>query len=244
MTGRRKWLAITGVVVIAIASTLMSAYAGNYQTAAATAAGKTETATEKANREAAGKAKPGPWGYSGASGYTNYLGEGTGRSPVQPVKFPHPVHVNTLQMNCVFCHSAAFKSTDVGMPAMASCMGCHAIIGLGRAEVTKLSEAYAKKQPVAWVRVHKVPEYVRFPHVRHINAGVTCQTCHGQVQNMTQVFQYASLNMGWCVKCHVNGYSRAEGMRAAGYQPDSAALADEKAGVRKTASYDCSNCHH
>ena len=243
MTGRRKWLAILGIVAIAVASTLMSAYAGNYQTAAA-AAGTTETATQKANREAAGKAKPGPWGYSGASGYTNYLGQGTGRSPVQPVVFPHPVHVNTLQMNCVFCHYAANKSSDPGLPAVGTCMGCHTITAIDRPEVKKLAEAWNKKQPIEWVRVHKVPEYVRFPHVRHIYAGITCQTCHGQVQNMPQVFQYSSLNMGWCVSCHVNGYSRAEGMRNAGYSPDSAALADEKKGVRKTASYDCSNCHH
>lgn len=243
MTGRRKWLVITGVVAIGSASTLLSAYAGSFQTAVV-AAGTTETATQKANREATGKAKPGPWGYSGASGYTNYLGQGTGRSPAQPVKFPHPVHVNTLQMNCVFCHSAAFKSPDPGLPAVASCMGCHTITAIDRPEVKKVAEAFNKKQPIAWVRVHKVPEYVRFPHVRHVYAGVTCQTCHGQVQNMEQVFQYASLNMGWCVSCHVNGYSRAEGMRAAGYEPDSAALADERKGVRKVASYDCSNCHY
>lgn len=243
MTGRRKWLVMLGAVTIAVASTLMSAYAGNDQSGAATA-GTTETATQKANREAVGKARPGPFGYSGASGYTHYLGQGTGRSPVQPVIFPHPVHVNTLQINCVYCHAAAFKSPDPGLPAVGTCMGCHTITAIDRAEVKKVADAWNKKRPIPWVRVHKVPEYVRFTHVRHISAGVTCQTCHGQVQNMPQVFQYATLNMGWCVSCHVNGYSRAEGMRAAGYQPDSAALADEKRGVRKTASYDCSNCHY
>ena len=67
------------------------------------------------------------------------------------------------------------------------------------------------------MRIHKVPEYVHFPHVRHVNAGVTCQTCHGQVQKMDQVYQYASLNMGWCVNCHVNGYDPKEGQKAAGY---------------------------
>jgi len=59
-----------------------------------------------------------------------------------------------------------------------------------------------KKAPVPWVRIHKVPEYVHFPHMRHVNAGVTCQSCHGQINNMPQVFQYASLNMGWCINCH------------------------------------------
>jgi len=67
-----------------------------------------------------------------------------------------------------------------------------------------------------------VPEYVHFPHMRHVNAGVTCQTCHGQIQNMPQVYQYSSLNMGWCVNCHLNGYSPQEGRVAAGYaQADS-----------------------
>src|SRR3712207_8732073 len=54
--------------------------------------------------------------------------------------------------------------------------------------------------PISWERIHKVPDYVNFPHMRHVNAGVTCQTCHGDIQNMNRVYQYASLNMGWCVR--------------------------------------------
>ena len=239
MTGLRKWVAIAGVAAIAVTATMMSAYAGAQQ-GAATAAPKKETPTEAANREVAGKAVPGPWAYSGASGYTHYLGQGTGRSPVQPIKFPHPVHVNTLKINCVYCHFAAFKSPDPGLPAVGTCMGCHLIMGADRPEIQKLAAYANKKQPVPWVRVHKVPEYVRFPHMRHVNAGVTCQTCHGQINNMPQVFQYASLNMGWCVSCHVQGYSPAEGLKAAGYVPDSATIALP----RKKASYDCSNCHY
>ena len=119
-------------------------------------------------------------------------------------------------------------------------MACHTLVGADRPEIQKLSEYWAKRQPVPWVRVHKVPEYVHFPHMRHVNAGVTCQTCHGQVNNMEQVFQTQSLNMGWCVQCHVNGYSPAEGMRAAGYEPDSATLAMP----RKRANYDCATCHY
>ena len=243
MTGRSRWVFIPGVVALALAATMMSAYAGSQQgagTPAAPAAGTKETATQIANREAAGKATLGPWGYGGGSGYTNYLGGGIGRSPVQPVAFPHPVHVNTLKMNCVYCHGAAFKSTDPGLPAVGSCMGCHALIGADRPEVQKLAAYFMKKQPVPWVRVTKVPEYVRFPHMRHVNAGVTCQSCHGQVNNMPQVFQFASLNMGWCVSCHVNGYSAAEGLRAAGYEPDKAALETP----RRKAPYDCAGCHY
>lgn len=102
--------------------------------------------------------------------------------------------------------------------------------------------------PVPWVRIHKVPEYVRFPHMRHVNAGVTCQSCHGQVQKMEKVYQAQSLNMGWCVSCHVNGYSAAEGLEAAGYTatntPQSAGANAAASGERKKARYDCANCHY
>ena len=108
-------------------------------------------------------------------------------------------------------------------------------------------------KPIPWIRIHKVPEYVHFPHMRHVNAGVTCQTCHGQIQKMSQVYQFASLNMGWCVSCHVNGYSAAEGLEAAGY-----ALPANPVRIRvqkppqhqvdcrgeRRLWFDCANCHY
>ena len=151
------------------------------------------------------------WGYHGGGINSQ------GYSPEQPVHFPHPQHVQKLGMNCVYCHYSANKSPDPGMPAVGTCMGCHTIVATGSPEIKKLTAYYNKKQPVPWVRIHKVPEYVHFPHMRHVNAGVTCQSCHGQVQKMTQVYQYSSLNMGWCLNCHVNGYNPAAGDKASGY---------------------------
>ncbi len=92
-------------------------------------------------------------------------------------------------------------------------MGCHlSTYALAKKpEIVKLTTYWNKKQPIPWVRIHKLPEYVHFPHMRHVNVGVTCQTCHGQIQEMYQVYQYASLNMGWCLNCHVNGYSPRRG---------------------------------
>jgi hypothetical protein len=255
MTGRRKRLVVSGFAVLAAIAIAAAASAGSLlgardavaQDAAPVAPAEIEGIkkgepgylTLAANLEARGKAARGPWAYPGASNYNNYFG-GASDSPEQPVKFPHPVHVNTLKMNCVFCHSAAYKSPDPGLPAVGTCMGCHTIVAAGRPEIQKLAGYYGKGQAVPWVRIHKVPEYVHFPHMRHVNAGVTCQSCHGQVQNMPQVFRYASLNMGWCVNCHANGYARADGVRAAGYTPTDADLA---APVRK-ANYDCSTCHY
>ncbi|MFN2566586.1 MAG: cytochrome c3 family protein [Gemmatimonadaceae bacterium] len=164
--------------------------------------------------------------YSGAS-------SSQGRGPEQPIAFPHPVHVQRLGMNCLYCHYTANKSPDPGMPAVSTCMGCHLIIGPQRpasdigpartsAELQKLHR-YAdlagggrNARPIPWERIHKVPDYVNFPHMRHVNAGVTCQACHGEIQNMNRVYQYSSLNMGWCVRCHINGYDPQEGLRLAG----------------------------
>jgi hypothetical protein len=157
--------------------------------------------------------------YSGAS-------SSQGRGPAQPVQFKHPLHAGPvasggLGMNCLYCHNTANKSPDVGMPAVSTCMGCHnAVSGstdFNKAEITKLREYAGKGLPVPWERIHKVPEYVHFPHVRHVNAGVTCQSCHGPVQQMDRVYQYSSLNMGWCINCHVNGYDPKEGLKATGY---------------------------
>jgi Cytochrome c7 and related cytochrome c len=153
--------------------------------------------------------------YSGAS-------SSQGRGPAQPINFPHPKHAGAVKdgglgLNCLYCHNTANKSIDPGMPAVATCMGCHTTIAAGKPEIVKLAKYYADRKPVPWERITKVPEYVHFPHVRHVNAGVTCQTCHGQVQKMDRVYQYASLNMGWCINCHVNGYDPKEGQKAAGY---------------------------
>lgn len=179
--------------------------------------------------------------YSGASSSQN-------NKPVQPINFPHQLHAaGSLNMNCLYCHNTANKSPDPGMPAVGTCMGCHLVVRADRPEIQKLSKYYAFGQggkPIPWVRVHKVPEYVRFPHMRHVNAGVTCQTCHGQVQTMPQVYQYSSLNMGWCVKCHVNGYDPQEGWRATGFAGPDTSRAVTPAAERKRARYDCASCHY
>jgi hypothetical protein len=182
--------------------------------------------------------------YSGAS-------SSQGREPEQPVNFPHPKHAGPvsqggLGMNCLYCHFSSNKSPDPGMPAVNTCMGCHTVV-LGKADsskqqIAKLTGYYNKRLPVPWVRIHKVPDYVQFPHMRHVNAGVTCQSCHGQVQGMQQVYQASSLNMGWCINCHVNGYNAAEGHRLAG-APDSVIRAAASQPVRK-ARYDCAVCHY
>lgn len=57
-------------------------------------------------------------------------------------------------------------------------------------------------EPIEWIRVYKVPDFVYFDHRRHVNGGVACQTCHGPVETMEKVSQFPDLTMGWCVNCH------------------------------------------
>lgn len=82
------------------------------------------------------------------------------------------------------------------------------------------------KTPIEWVKVYHVPDFVYFDHRRHVNAGVDCQTCHGQVQTMERIKQVGNLSMGWCVNCHrdvtQNGFK----------------------GKMMNASTDCSGCHY
>jgi cytochrome c2 len=61
----------------------------------------------------------------------------------------------------------------------------------------------AKAKPVEWAKIHNLPDHVFFSHAQHVKAGkVQCQTCHGEIQKMDEVKQFADLSMGWCINCH------------------------------------------
>lgn len=57
--------------------------------------------------------------------------------------------------------------------------------------------------PIEWTRIHNLPDHVYFNHAQHVSVGkVECQTCHGPVEEMEVLAQYAPLSMGWCINCH------------------------------------------
>jgi hypothetical protein len=126
----------------------------------------------------------------------------TGSKPEQPIEFPHNVHVGKLEMECTDCHQYADRSPHAGIPAMSVCMDCHESAATDREEIKKLTEYWNKKEPIPWVKVHRQPWHVVFTHKRHIQAGIDCTTCHGNVEAMTTVRKVRSLEMGWCVSCH------------------------------------------
>jgi hypothetical protein len=123
-------------------------------------------------------------------------------APHQPIAFDHQVHSQVAGIDCAFCHRSAADGPAAGMPALEQCMGCHAVVGRGEANVEKLRRAWTAGQPVDWNRAHRLPDHVRFSHAAHVQAQIACTTCHGDVASMSQVAEVRSLKMNDCVACH------------------------------------------
>ncbi len=135
----------------------------------------------------------------------------------QPIQFPHDAHAGQFLIDCQYCHYSAERSVDAGIPPVETCMGCHAegrVAGRNNpGEVAKVRDFHARGEPIPWRRIYKVSDHVHFPHMRHVAAGVACQTCHGEVQEMGVLEEMApeagDLKMGWCISCHLErGASR------------------------------------
>ncbi len=127
---------------------------------------------------------------------------GWGYAPSQPIAFSHKTHAGDYRMDCLYCHSAARVSSRAGVPSVQTCMGCHRRVARESPEVQKIQAYWKNRKPIPWIRVHSLPQFVRFNHKRHVRAGVACSSCHGRVEEMERVEQVASLKMGWCVSCH------------------------------------------
>ncbi len=130
--------------------------------------------------------------------------------PRQPLFFRHDIHAGQYKIQCQYCHYTVAVSPEPGIPSMQTCMGCHTVIAgsdsASRVEIKKLRDSWAQKQPIEWVRVHYLARHAHFPHSRHIKAlgPNACQTCHGDVARMPQVYKVNNINnMGWCVSCHL-----------------------------------------
>lgn len=130
-----------------------------------------------------------------------------GYQPDQPIKFSHALHVGENKMECQFCHWSVAKADFAAIPEMEVCLGCHqTLVNTERAknspEVKKLLEYGQKGIPIPWVKVHVMPDYLRFNHKRHVKGGVACHECHGQIPQMEVVERVSSMKMGWCISCH------------------------------------------
>lgn len=128
--------------------------------------------------------------------------DNVGYKPEQPIPFSHKLHAGDKQIPCQYCHSAARRSAVAGIPPLNTCMGCHKIVATDKEPIKNITEHFKTNKPMEWVKVHDLPDFVRFSHKPHVAAGLECQSCHGQVQTMDVVEQVAPLQMGWCISCH------------------------------------------
>jgi hypothetical protein len=129
-------------------------------------------------------------------------GTGQFRAVDQPVQFDHRHHVNDDGIGCAYCHEGALRGPYAGIPPTERCMGCHAQIWPDSPLLRPVRESAFTGRPIAWNRVHRLPDFVFFNHAAHVNRGVGCVTCHGRVDLMPQVYPVAPLTMGWCLDCH------------------------------------------
>lgn len=129
-----------------------------------------------------------------------------GYRPTQPVPYSHKLHagVDSLALDCRFCHTGVETSPVAGIPPTQTCMNCHNMIKAESEKLALVRESLNTGTPLQWVRVHKSPDYVYFDHSAHITAGVGCASCHGRIDEMEIVAQDQPLSMGWCLECHRN----------------------------------------
>lgn len=125
-----------------------------------------------------------------------------GTRPEQPIQFSHLVHAGDNQIDCQYCHVQARRSASAGVPSVSKCMGCHAEVATDRPQIRLLARYWETGEPLPWVKVHDLPDFVHFTHKRHVAAGIECQTCHGAVETMEVVSREAPVKMGLCLNCH------------------------------------------
>ena len=204
-------------------------------------------------------------------GFLMQVGVDQEYAPIQPIHYSHKIHAGDNEINCKYCHSAARVSKNAGIPSLNVCMNCHKNIA-EVAETTatpeyskafydeqiqklytavgwdKTTQSYTgKTQPVKWVRIHNLPDFVYFNHSQHVTvAGIECQTCHGPVQEYEIQKQFAPLTMGWCIDCHRKTDVKMEGNE---YYTKIHEQLSKKYGVDKLTAaqmggLECGKCHY
>src|ERR1700744_3115095 len=181
-----------------------------------------------------------------------------GYQPEQPIHFPHDLHAGVMKIDCQYCHSGAYKSKNASIPSLNICMNCHKTVKTESPEIHKIYDALGydpktmkydstKAHPMQWIRVHNLPDLVYFNHSQHVKVGqIRCQTCHGPVQTMKEVYQYSPLTMKWCIQCHKRTEVNYKGNA---YYDNMIAVHDRiKRGEKVTAAslggIECGKCHY
>lgn len=204
-------------------------------------------------------------------GYFMQVGVDQDYEPIQPIHYSHRIHAGSNGINCNYCHSAARVGKHSNIPSLNVCMNCHKNISevsdttataeysksFYDGEIQKLYKAVGwdpatqtytgKTQPVKWVRIHNLPDFVYFNHSQHVKvAGIECQTCHGPVETYEIMKQFSPLTMGWCIDCHRKTDVKMEGNE---YYTKIHEQLSKKYGVEKLTAaqmggLECGKCHY
>jgi len=204
-------------------------------------------------------------------GYLMQVGIDKGYAPIQPIHYSHKIHAGANQIECKYCHSSARVSKHSGIPSLNVCMNCHEYIaeyngeedlenGYTRDfytnEIKKLyyavgwdeeNQVYTgNTQPVKWVRIHNLPDFVYFNHAQHAQvANIECQTCHGPVEEMEIMYQYSPLTMGWCIDCHrESNVDKDNEYYQKVHDELSKKYGVEKLTVAQLGGLECAKCHY
>ena len=200
--------------------------------------------------------------------------------PAQPIAFSHKIHAGDNGVDCNYCHSSARHSKHSGIPSANVCMNCHMYIdgseivdaagnakygGERSPEIAKIYAAIGwdpeartyiegyEQKPIQWIRIHNLPDLAYFNHAQHVSAGqIECQTCHGPVQEMEEVYQFSELTMGWCINCHRETEIKGDNGYYAGSIDGSASISDrlverfhdEKITAANIGGLECGKCHY
>ena len=120
----------------------------------------------------------------------------------QPIPFSHKHHAFELGIDCRFCHTSVETGAVAGLPTTEICMTCHSQIWSNSPLLEPLREGWRTGTPIEWVKVNRVPDFVYFDHSIHVNKGISCNVCHGPVQEMQITAKGQTFHMAWCLDCH------------------------------------------
>ena len=123
-------------------------------------------------------------------------------APAQPVQFSHQTH-SAAGLQCEACHTRPPPGEQMTFPAASLCMSCHAAIASDRPSIARLAELAASDQEIPWVRVYEMSPGITWSHSAHLDAGLQCTACHGDVAQLSEMAMTTAVTaMASCISCH------------------------------------------
>ena len=167
----------------------------------------------------------------------------------QPIQFSHQHHVQSIGIDCRYCHTSVETAAFAGIPPTKTCMNCHSQIWSTSPFLEPVRASFRDDRSLRWLRVHDLPDFVYFDHSVHVKNGIGCETCHGRVDQMPLMLQEHTLQMEWCLDCHRNParYVRPRSeIYTMGYRPQGPQSVIGPQLIREygiTGRTSCSACH-